>query len=150
MEIERKFLVHTLPSLENYPNKQMTQAYISIEPVIRIRKEDDSYVLTIKSHGEIMREEHEMPITEQEFTSLLNKTEGHIITKKRYYIPLENDLIAELDVFEGQLTSLMTVEVEFSSLEEANHFTPPSWFGKDVSKDYRYKNNQLALNGLPY
>jgi CYTH domain-containing protein len=34
-------------------------------------------------------------------------------------------------------------------VEQANHFNPPTWFGKDVTYDNRFKNNQLAKLGLP-
>ena len=149
MEIERKFLVNNIPNLNEYPVVKMVQAYISAIPVIRIRQADNQFFLTIKSSGAIVREEYEMAITKTEFTSLLKKVEGHIIEKKRYLIPLENDLTAELDVFEGSLAPLTTVEVEFSSLEEADSFIAPTWFGKDISLDYHYKNNNLSLKGLP-
>lgn len=149
MEIERKFLVNQCPTLDKYPVIQITQAYVSIHPVIRIRQSNDDFFLTIKSSGAISREEYEMPITDKEFHTLLKKVEGNVITKKRYLIPLEDGLTAELDVFEGSLSSLTTVEVEFASLEAANHFIAPSWFGKDVSLDARYKNNNLSLKGLP-
>ena len=150
MEIERKFLVNKCPILDNYPVIQITQAYVSIQPVIRIRKSNEDFFLTIKSSGAISREEYEMPITDEEFHTLLKKVEGTIITKKRYLIPLGDGLTAELDVFEGNLSPLTTVEVEFASLQEANHFIAPSWFGKDISLDARYKNNNLSLKGLPH
>lgn len=149
MEIERKFLVKDLPTLETYNSTKMLQAYVSIEPVIRIRKEDDNFVLTVKSRGGIVREEFELNIAENEFNALLKKVEGIIIEKTRYFIPLSNELTAEVDVFYGDLNSLITVEVEFSSLKDAENFVPPDWFGEDVSLDYRYKNNNLALYGLP-
>ncbi len=47
MEIERKFLIKTLPSdLESYPSSHIEQAYLNEQPVLRIRKKkDDSYIL---------------------------------------------------------------------------------------------------------
>ena len=47
------------------------------------------------------------------------------------------------------MVSELRVEVEFESLEEAESFTPPEWFGKDVSEDNRYKNSSLYIKGLP-
>lgn len=149
MEIERKFLVNSLPSLQEYCSKKITQAYISTDPVIRIRQIGDDYFLTVKSEGHIMREESEISITQKQFIALKKKIEDVPIEKTRYFIPLENNLIAELDLYEGDLTGLCTVEVEFSSLESANNFIPPSWFGMDISLDYRYKNNNLAHYGIP-
>ena len=36
------------------------------------------------------------------------------------------------------------VEVEFESIEQANTFTPPDWFGKEVTNDHRYHNSYLS------
>ena len=50
MEIERKFLIRQLPEhLEQYPCLQIEQGYLCTNPVVRIRKQDDSYFLTYKS-----------------------------------------------------------------------------------------------------
>lgn len=50
MEIERKYLVRALPAhLDSYPYHTIEQAYLCTEPVIRIRRQDDSYYLTYKS-----------------------------------------------------------------------------------------------------
>ena len=56
--------------------------------------------------------------------------------------------IAELDIFKGDLDSLKLVEVEFCSVEEANNFIPPEWFGKDVTTDGRYHNSYISKYGL--
>ena len=49
MEIERKFLIRQLPEhLEQYPCLQIEQGYLCTNPVVRIRKQDDSYFLTYK------------------------------------------------------------------------------------------------------
>ena len=50
----------------------------------------------------------------------------------------------ELDVFENDLSPLVLAEVEFETEEEANTFTPPEWFGKDVTFDGRYHNSFLS------
>ena len=52
MEIERKFLIGTLPeNLECYPSQTLEQAYLCTEPVVRIRRSGDTYTLTYKSKG---------------------------------------------------------------------------------------------------
>ena len=44
MEIERKFTLKRLPAnLEQYPHYEIEQAYLNVDPVIRIRKQDDDY-----------------------------------------------------------------------------------------------------------
>ncbi len=52
MEIERKFTVRTLPvNLSSYPCRIIEQAYLNTDPVVRIRREDNSYYLTYKGKG---------------------------------------------------------------------------------------------------
>lgn len=47
-------------------------------------------------------------------------------------------------MFEGDLAPLLLAEVEFETEEEANNFTPPEWFGEDVTFSGKYHNNQLS------
>lgn len=50
MEIEKKFLVRKLPeNLTQYSVKHMEQGYLCTDPVLRIRKSNDRYILTYKS-----------------------------------------------------------------------------------------------------
>ena len=149
MEIERKFLVKELPILKEYRNEKIIQGYISTDPVIRIRQMQDTYCLTVKSHGHMIREEFELSITKEQFTSLWTKVESSAIEKIRYFIPVEEHLIAELDLYPGDLEGLMTVEVEFPSAREASDFVSPLWFGADITHDSRYKNNHLSIYGMP-
>ncbi len=149
MEIERKFLVKHLPDLSECVYKAITQAYISTDPVIRIRKMDDSYSLTVKSLGSMIREEFDMPITQEQYESLWHKIDYSPVEKDRYFIPLSDGLIAELDIYHGHLEGLMTVEVEFPSASAAQNFEAPIWFGEDITLDNRYKNNNLAIYGAP-
>jgi len=150
MEIERKFLIKKTPAnLESFEKKSISQAYISTSPVIRIRRTDDEYYLTVKSNGLLAREEFELPVTADEFISLSGKAETAFLEKDRYIIPLEDGLTAEFDVYHGFLNPLMTVEVEFSSTARADAFLPPDWFGLEVTMDGRYANSSLIKHGLP-
>lgn len=149
MEIEYKFLVKNCPNLKDYPSRQISQAYISSNPVIRLRQMEQAYFLTVKSSGHIAREEFELSLTKEQYDLLLLKAEDFPIKKERYYIPLAAGLTAELDVYHGHLEGLYTVEVEFASMEDAKAFVAPDWFGEDISLDSRYKNNILAKYGIP-
>ena len=145
MEIERKYLVQKLPEdLDSFPFQELEQGYLCTDPVIRIRKDDDRYELTYKSGGLMAREEYNLPLTGQAYEHLLSKIDGRLIRKKRYMIPLAGGLTAELDLFEGDLAPLALAEVEFSSEEEALSFTPPSWFGEDVTFSGAYHNSYLS------
>jgi CYTH domain-containing protein len=44
----------------------------------------------------------------------------------------------------GKTEMLRTVEVEFSSESQAGEFSPPAWFGQEVTGDARYANAELA------
>ena len=145
MEIERKYLVDKLPGhIEDYPCRIISQGYLNINPVVRIRRDNDKYELTYKSKGFLARQEYNLPLNREAYEHLLTKIDGRLIEKRRYMIPLEHGLTAELDVFEGTLAPLILVEVEFSSEEEANSFVPPSWFGEDVTFSGKYHNSSLS------
>ena len=149
IEIERKFLVKEIPdNLDTYEKIDMTQGYLNTSPVVRVRKENDDYVLTYKGSGLLSHSEYNLPLNKEAFEHLLKKCDGIIISKSRYKIPITNNLTAELDIFKGDLDSLKLVEVEFDSVEEADNFTPPEWFGEDVTTDGRYHNSYISKYGL--
>lgn len=147
MEIERKFLVKQLPAdLTQYPHDELCQAYVSTRPVIRVRQKNDSYILTIKSGGMMARQEIEMPIEEEAFERLKNKRDGMLISKTRYKIPADDGLTIELDLFHDVYEGFCMAEVEFESVEQANAYQPPEWFGEDVTYDGRFHNSRLCQN----
>ena len=167
MEIEKKYRVKYLPEgYEMYPCKEMEQGYLCENPVVRIRKSNEDYILTYKSKfgvedtsetTAIVNHEVEVPLNKEGYGHLKEKIDGNLIVKKRYVIPLEGvfdtgltvGLKAELDIFEGCLTGLMIVEVEFDSEKSAGEFIPPEWFGEDVTFDKQYANkNMIYINAL--
>ena len=124
MEIERKYLIDTLPEdYQDYPCRHIEQAYLNTDPVIRIRKDNNKYELTYKSKGLMAREEYNLPLM----------------------IPLNDSLTIELDVFEDDLAPLLLAEVEFPDEASALSFTPPEWFGTDVTFSSEYHNSTLSL-----
>ncbi len=147
MEIERKFLIRELPgNLSDYPFHQIEQGYLCTDPVLRIRREDDDFYLTYKSGKRMDHEEANLPLTAEAYAHLTPKCDGIFIIKKRYCIPCGKYTI-ELDVFEQDTAPLILAEVEFPTVEEAEAFTPPDWFGEDVTDQDRYHNNYLSQYG---
>ena len=145
MEIERKYLIDTLPEdYQDYPCRHIEQAYLNTDPVIRIRKDNNKHELTYKSKGLMAREEYNLPLTNESYQHLLAKADGNIITKKRYEIPDGTGKTIELDIFEGVFSGTVVAEVEFETIEEANSYTAPSWFGKDVTNDTAYHNSNMS------
>ena len=149
MEIERKYLLRQLPEhLETYPSHRIEHGYLCTAPVVRIRRQDEEYWLTYKSKGLMVREEYNLPLTREAYLHLRPKTDGILICKTRYLIPLGGGLTAELDVFHDDYEGLFLVEVEFPSEEAAEAFLPPEWFGEDVTFSSAYHNSTLS-GGVP-
>ena len=147
MEIERKYLIEekNLPgNLECFPSHLIEQGYLCRNPVVRIRRQDDDYILTYKSNGLMAREEYNLPLNAEAYRHLKEKIDGKLVSKRRYLIPLENELTIELDVFFEPCRGLLLAEVECPEEESANSFCPPAWFGKDVTFDGRYHNSSLS------
>jgi len=151
-EIERKFLVKKLPeNLEQYPHEDITEGYLAITgdgTEVRLRQKGNKYFQTVKGGSGKTRFELEVEITKEQFNSLWEATKGKRVEKTRYEIP-HGDRIIELDVYHGNLDGLFSAEIEFSSEAESNKFTAPDWLGEEVTDDKRYKNQNLALHGIP-
>ena len=147
MEIERKFLVKELPDLSGAKSSEIMQGYVSISPEVRVRKLDDKYYRTEKGEGTVVREEREWEISSKEGEALFASVQTNVIEKTRYYIPC-GKYTAELDIYKGKFSGLCVVEIEFPTLDEANAFVPPVWFGEDVSEKKEYRNKNLAQKDL--
>jgi adenylate cyclase len=89
------------------------------------------------------REEYNLPLNQTAYNQLKPKAEGNIIAKKRVLIPYLTYTI-ELDIFDAPFAPLLLAEVEFESEEEALAFTPPDWFGQDVTSDGKYHNSNMS------
>lgn len=92
----------------------------------------------------MVRQEYNLPLTKEAYEHLREKVDGRLIVKTRYEIPLDDRHKIELDIFHGDLAPLILAEVEFADEDEANQFTPPEWFGEDVTFSSRYHNSNLS------
>ncbi len=149
-EIERKFLVEEMPRAES-GQTVIEQGYLALDKdaEVRLRRQGGELLLTAKAgHGEV-REEVEVPIEPRAFEALWPLTAGRRVRKVRHYVPLQEELRAEVDVYAGALDGLRTAEIEFDSTAEADRFRPPSWLGAELTGDERYANQSLATRGLP-
>lgn len=152
MEIERKFLVTHLPSeLERLDGVRIDQGYLVVGEdgsEARVRRAGATLTLTVKRGGGLVRSEHEVELTEEQFETLWPTTEGRRVQKVRRAAG-DGPVVVELDVYSGSLAGLIVAEVEFPSVEAAGAFQPPDWFGPEVTDDARYKNRALAVDGRP-
>jgi CYTH domain-containing protein len=186
LEIERKFTVKRLPEdLDKYPVHLIEQGYMSVVPAIRVRRDDDRYYMTYKSSKgfgqagvdgttgnrdsaeEIGKIEYNLPLDRQSYEHLVEKSDGNIISKKRYIIPLNEDAFSaefmeshpeirnivgdlkiELDVFGGVFEGRILAEVEFPDEESAAAYHPADWFDMDVTGGVRYSNAHMSTEQL--
>lgn len=153
MEIERKFLLKEVPdNLDKYPCLIIEQGYLCRGPVIRIRRQNDEYILTYKGKGHMVREEYNLPLNKEAYEHLLPKIDGRLIKKNRYIIPLcelapsytDSALTVELDIFEGHMTGTVLAEIEFNTQEEAENFIMPDCFTEDVTTNVAYHNSTMS------
>ena len=167
MEIERKWLFDmvNVPIDKAVRHGVCKQAYISIEPEVRLKSEyfikdgkssDMGYSLCIKSNGTLAREEIEFPISAYQFNKLMkvgNLEIDDFIKKEYYRIMIDhNDHIYTLDVGKIECKDRYSFnygEIEFSNEDEANAFVEPEWFGEEVTNKSIYKmKNVWAIHNL--
>jgi CYTH domain-containing protein/CHAD domain-containing protein len=156
LERERKFLVDEMPALSER-GLELRQGYLAIDGTVSARVRDsgdDGCTLTVKSGRGAVRTEFEWPITAQQFEAAWGPTSGRRVRKTRYRVDLGTSLRhaakeAIVDVFHDDLEGLVVVEVEFDSDAAMAAFTPPTWFGREVTDDPAYTNVALAVHGCP-
>ena len=156
LEIERKWLVkeeilkkQDCIHLEDFDYRDISQGYLCAVPVIRIRKSikksgESHYMLSYKGRGLLEREEYNLPLTAEAYESLKGKIEGRLIEKRRYILPFGKYKI-ELDIFKGKLEGLIYAEVEFPSKEEAENFSAPEWFNRELTEEPGNSNADLTF-----
>lgn len=156
-EIERKFLLIHAPNFSLYENlgrvSSIRQGYVSKHDkgVVRIRQDNDDFIITVKGTGVLSREEHEINILFPMAELLFSMCIGSVIHKTRHRIN-HDGLVYEVDIFEGNLSGLVLLEIEFSSEEEARAYTPSllqELIIREVTTEKCYANLRLALDGLP-
>lgn len=144
-EIERKFLVKNDSWKANAKGKRYRQGYLSTvkERTVRVRTAGDEGYITIKgiTQGSSRAEyEYEVPLADanQMIDTLCLRP---IIEKTRYRLP-QDDIVWEIDEFEGDNRGLIVAEVELK--DEHQSVRMPDWIGQEVTDDPRYFNANLV------
>lgn len=147
MEIERKWLLRILPMKVSDAKYWVDQFYLSTEPEIRLKRcypnsnyaNKPPFYMTIKSDGNLSREEIETPVTEEFYYQALDFVNQEPIFK--------NCLVYYIDGHKVEIAVILNdekfiyAEVEFESEEEANayQFPWPDLVEKEVTNDPEYK-----------
>ena len=149
IEIERKFLVTQNPLGLAKESVKIRQGYIVNErkQVIRVREKGENYFLTIKGNNiGISRLEYDFPISRKDAEELmLHFCKTTLISKTRHYV-VHNGHTWEVDEFHSSNDGLIVAEIELKTEDE--NFDIPNWIGKEVTKDAKYYNMNLAMH--PY
>lgn len=151
-EIERKFLPSTVPSaIDGVAGDHLRQGYLAEdgELSVRLRITTERAMLTIKAGGGRSRTEVEVEVSDVQATALWPWTEGRRIDKTRHRVRLDDEHVAEIDLYHGDLDGLCTIEVEFDSDQAAERFEAPAWFGPEVTGRPEWTNAALSRNGRP-
>ena len=149
LEIERKWRVATLPE-GLADGVALRQGYLATgaSGEVRLRDKGGRLLLTVKRGSGLTRTEVEVDIAPEQFAALWPLTAGARVEKHRHALPC-GELCIEVDVFEGDLAGLLLAEVEFSDEAAATSFTPPGWFGTELTGRPGWSNGELACSGLP-
>ena len=146
VEIERKFLIHQHIWQQMIPQEtiHIKQAYLTndCKCTLRVRIANEKSFITIKGKTKnISRDEFEYEIPLDDARQLFALSVSSIIEKYRHIIVIDNKKW-EVDEFLGNNKGLFVAEIELTSEDES--FQKPSWIGKEVTNDHRYRNSYLA------
>lgn len=144
-EIELKFLVKGDSWRAQAHGKRYRQGYLSTvkERTVRIRVAGDQGYVTIKgiTVGAARAEyEYEIPLADAN-EMLDTLCQRPIVEKTRYRLP-QDDIVWEIDAFEGDNRGLIVAEVELK--DEHQNYPKPDWLGQEVTGDPRYFNANLV------
>ena len=151
-EIERKFLVPEIPGPDVLGSgTAIRQGYLAVDRgvEVRLRLTEGAATLTVKAGAGLQRCEVEVSLTEADARELWPHTDGRRLEKTRHPVALEDERLAEVDLYAGALVGLCTVEVEFPSESAAVAFSPPGWFGPELTGDPGWSNAALSRDGRP-
>ena len=79
---------------------------------------------------------------------MANEQNKKLVSVRDLNFKYNNDYILNdinLDIFKGKLEGLIYAEVEFPSKEEAENFSAPEWFNRELTEEPGNSNADLAL-----
>ena len=132
-EIERKFLVKTLPDLSGKTKQSHERYYLyrgkGVE--VRIQRVNDVYEFERKSEtSELGRKTQKFEITKEEFETLKGDS-GEVIVRESFLVSRNPEITVK--IYHGRFEGLVRAEVEFTSEEDAKKFTSHDWMGEEIT-----------------
>jgi CYTH domain-containing protein len=153
MKTERRFLIG--PSLvrliqrERIATKDFVEGYLQSSPELThfVRLEADVCHIVLQTFAQTKSTEERTRIPTAQADALLDVCAGKVVYR-RTEVRLGHGPDAFLDRFEHP-GGLNLLAVEFDDQDQANGFSPPAWFGPEVTQDPAYRRQSIAMNGLP-
>ncbi len=152
-EIERRFTldrsdaINTLEHAEDAELGVVRHIYLhdaEDELELRVSQGVNGYTATLKNKGTVERSELEVPISAQAYEAYNDS----LAVVEKLVVEMDNGY--EIGMFKGALSWLSLVELEFTSHEASEAFTPPDWFGTEVTDDASYNcRNLVEVPGRP-
>jgi CYTH domain-containing protein len=154
MKIERRFLI--APSLvrlilkERFIVKTVVEGYFQPSPhrthFVRVEPGNGSSMV-LQTFGGDGPVEERTKISPAQAEALLDVCSGRI-AYRRTHVRIASGGDALLDRIEHP-AALDLLAVEFDDGASAAEFSPPGWFGPEVTADPAYERASLAVNGIP-
>lgn len=141
MEIERKFLVSTMPDLSDITPVRYERYYLIVKNGIeeRIQKIDDHYTYEKKTAiDEYTRSTDKRDISKGEYENLKHSSSKAIVRDSYKISPN-----LSIKIYQGDYKGLIRAEVEFLSVEDAKNFQPKSWMGDEITNTPLGKDSNL-------
>ena len=143
-EIERKFLIESMPDLGNIKPQIYERHFLSRNPSseIRIQKKGEKYEFERKEKiNNLMSKKDKFEITKEKFFKLKENSKG-IISRESYLLSKNPEI--SIKIYHGKFEGLKRVEVEFENEVEAHEFKPLVWFGKEITDSPLGSDSKLA------
>ena len=147
-EIERRFLVREIPDIPIQSTEHIQQYYLIVShdddgPVeVRIRNSEKGLILGIKRGAGLIRREDELRIVSALSSEILGVYPSVEKVRERFEA---NGLEIELNRFNPPCRIDLLYEVEFPSEEVSREFSPPTFFGEEVTDNPTYSGVALAV-----
>jgi adenylate cyclase len=149
LELEKTYLAKALPDLAGCRSEIIRDVYVpesADHAILRIRQRGKRYEATKKipvSDTDSSRQnEHTIPLDRAEFEAL-SKCSNKSAVKRRYYCQIEGR-DAEVDLYQEDLTGLITVDFEFADQASLQSFQMPSICLADVTQKVTFAGGSLA------
>ncbi len=157
-QIEKKYLlksdVQTLINDLQLVKQDVSEFYTDVKVCkeVKYSKVGSSYYKTVKVGATGSKELNTTKVTKTNYLKKREKIIGHKILKSRYLIQQDREKYF-IDKYLDNLDNLYMLEVLFKSRKDQLNFELPDIFryfvSKDITKDERYQNKNLALLGHP-